>query len=88
MSENIENLLEKRRDRAIAIILSVKEEECDAYLPEAAGRSIRKVVLDQINDYHELAANLLSIVGAGGVVNQAYLDKIDAIYNEVVITDA
>lgn len=58
-----EDILKKRRDRAIAIILNVKERDVDPYLqdqPEAS-RRLRKVVLDQLNDFCDMA---LDIVGS------------------------
>lgn len=59
-------ILKKRRDRAIASILNVKEREVDPMLTgleggERASRALRKVVLDQINDLYDIA---LDVVGS------------------------
>ena len=68
--------LGKRRDRAIAIILSYKERECDDYLPDYVSRELRKVVLDQINDIVELAFDMINY---DIVLNDEFLDKLDEI---------
>jgi hypothetical protein len=58
-----DDILKKRRDRSIAIILGVKEREIDPLLDqEPGGRRastlLRKVVLDQINDFCDLALDV------------------------------
>jgi hypothetical protein len=58
-----EDILRKRRDRAIAIILSIKEKEVDPLLAGVGGgtqasRVMRKVILDQINDLYEMALDV------------------------------
>lgn len=59
----VAELLKKRRDRAIAIILNVKEREVDPILMLEGGgphasRLMRKVILDQINDFYDLALDI------------------------------
>lgn len=66
--------LGKRRDRAIAIILSYKERECDDYLPDYVSRELRKVVLDQINDICDLAMDLMN---DDIDFNEEFLNKLD-----------
>ena len=70
--------LGKRRDRAIATILSFKERECDQYLPEDVSYDLRKVILDQMNDVVDLAYDLIN---DDIVINEAFLDKLDEILN-------
>lgn len=70
--------LGKRRDRAIATILSFKERECDIYLPEDVSYELRKVILDQINDVIDLAYDLIN---DDIIINEAFLDKLDEILN-------
>lgn len=58
-----DDILKKRRDRSIAIILGIKEREVDPLLsPQPGGPQastlLRKVVLDQINDFCELALDV------------------------------
>lgn len=87
MEEQVEAMLAQKRNRAIAIIMSVKEDQCDQYLPDEARASLRKVVLDQINGLHNMAIELMKSSGPGVHLNQFYLDKIDVIYDNVVEQD-
>ena len=66
--------LGKRRDRAIAIILGFKEDECDYYLPEDVSKDLRAVILDNINDVCDLAFDLMD---DNVDVNQYFLDVLD-----------
>lgn len=72
------DFLGKRRDRAIATILSFKEKECDQYLPQEISFELRKVILDQINDVIDLAYDLIN---DDIIINEAFLDKLDEILN-------
>lgn len=59
------DILHKRRDRAIAIILKIKEREIDPLLAHTPGgieasRQMRKVVLDQLNDFCDMALDVAS----------------------------
>lgn len=58
-----DDILRKRRDRAIAIVLNVKEREIDPLLNQEGGgahasRALRKVILDQFNDFCDLALDV------------------------------
>lgn len=60
-----QEILKKRRDRAIASILNVKEREVDPLLRrepggDQAARALRKVVLDQLNDFYDIALDIAS----------------------------
>lgn len=70
--------LGKRRDRAIATLLSFKERECDQYLPPDVSAKLRKEILDQINELVDTAFDLLN-----EGVNQIYLDRLEEIYEAV-----
>jgi hypothetical protein len=64
-----EDILKKRRDRTIAIVLGIKEREVDPLLSgqrggEQASRALRKVILDQINDFYDIALDVASSSGA------------------------
>jgi hypothetical protein len=84
MNEAVVSLLAKRRDKAIAVILSTKELHCDEFLPDSESSVLRKVVLDQINDYYDLCFDIIKSLDNDSVVlNNDYLDKIDEIYNKV-----
>ena len=80
----IDRILAKRRDRSIAIILSVKEREVDSYLPPVARAKLRKVILDTINDFHDLAIDLLRSCDIGDIVlNELYLQKIEDLHSDM-----
>lgn len=58
------DILEKRKNRCIAIILNVKEREVDPLLNMEPGgplasRLLRKAILDQINDFFEMAVDVV-----------------------------
>lgn len=60
-----EEILRKRRDRTIAIILGLKEREVDPLLRQEPGGDrasgmLRKVILDQINDFYDMALDVAS----------------------------
>ena len=72
-----DKVLEKRRDRSIAKILSFKEKKCDEFLPADISAELRKVILDEINDVCDLA---LSLNAQGEELNQLFLDKMAEYY--------
>lgn len=85
MQQVLTDILAKRRDRAIAIVLGVKERECDRHLPPEASYKLRKVVLDQFNELHDLATDLIKSLDTNGIVlNEIYLQKLDEIHNAVM----
>ena len=88
MQDVVRDLLAKRRDRVIATILGTKERDCDRYLPRDVQQRLRKVVLDQVNEYFELCCDVLrSFEGEGVVVNDLWLQKLDEIHAAVIGVD-
>lgn len=84
MQQLLGDILAKRRDRAIAIVLGVKERECDAHLPPEASRKLRKVVLDQLNDFHDLCVDVMRSLDTGDIhLNEVYMQKLDSIHDLV-----
>lgn len=82
----VPGLLAKRRDRAIAVVLGVKERECDQYLPPVARAKLRKVVLDQFNELYELTLDLFRSFDSDGVVlNELYLERLAALHQDVEV---
>jgi hypothetical protein len=77
-------LLSRRKDRALAIILRFKELDCDDHLPQHVRSALRKIILDQFNSYHELAADLLESTSDGALINELWLAKLDEIHSVVV----
>lgn len=85
MQDGLRELLEKRRNRGIAIILGVKERECDEHLPKEASQKLRKVVLDQMNEFHDLVNDIFDSVDSGDVVlNEEWLRKLDEMHQALV----
>jgi hypothetical protein len=85
MDSQLTDLLAKRRDRAIAIILRVKEQECDKHLPMDSSIRMRKVVLDQMNGFYDLCADIVNSLDNGGtVLNEHWLRKIDELHDHIV----
>lgn len=81
-----QELLRRRKDRACAVILSLKEREADPLIndPVVSDR-LRKVVLDQLNDIYEVARDIISSMeGSGTVYNEAFLQKLDEIHDFVL----
>lgn len=72
-----EKIIARQRDRAIASILDFKERACDEFLPEEVSRSLRKQILDNVNDLTNLCIDLLE--GAG--VNDLFLERMEKIDN-------
>lgn len=89
MQRALQDLLRKRMDRAIATVLSAKEQSVDSFLPDdqaayAASRQLRKVVLDQFNGFYEVCLDVMDSLDNGEVVlNEDYLKKIDAIHTSI-----
>lgn len=74
---NVNSLIEKRKNRAIAIILSMKDRECDPYLSDDAQYKMRKVILDQINELFEYTTDIIDALTSGQeiAVNEYYLER-------------
>lgn len=83
-------ILKKRKDRSIAIILNVKEKEVDPLLTSEGGgdrasRLMRKVILDQFNDFYDMA---IDIVESGEANNfefnaEIWVKKIEGHFAEI-----
>jgi hypothetical protein len=80
-------LLRKRRDRAIAICLGLKEREVDQYLPPQVSARLRKVILDQMNDLYDTCLDLIGSSEGTVVLNELYQRKIDDLYDMLVTTN-
>ena len=85
MQPVLNDVIARRRDRAIATLLGVKEREIDQYLPPEARALLRKAILDQLNDFHSLVVDVMRSLDNGEVVlNDLYLEKIDQLHEVVV----
>lgn len=85
MQEVLNDVIARRRDRAIATLLGVKEREVDRYLPPEVRALLRKAILDQLNDFHSLVVDVMRSLDTGEVVlNDLYMEKIDQLHEVVV----
>lgn len=85
MQDVLTEVLEKRKNRCIAIVLGVKEHEIDRELNAQQSQKLRKVILDQFNDFYFLVVDVMSTLDTGDVVlNGHYLDKLNDIHNAIV----
>lgn len=75
-SDAIVALLDRRKNRMIRMILGTKER----LYPDEDG-TLRKVVLDETNDFFEQVKDIIVTLEANRsiVVNQLFLDKLDEI---------
>lgn len=85
MQPVLKEFLDRRKDRAIAIILGVKERECDQYLTPEARTKLRKVVLDQLNEFYDVVVDIGNSLDSGeAILNEDWLTKLDEIHMAVV----
>lgn len=85
MQNGLRELLEKRRNRAMAVVLGYKEREVDPHLPGRVSSELRKKILEQFNDYHAFVADVLDSLDTsdGVVLNDFYLQRIDELHRGV-----
>ncbi len=77
-NQALKEMLAKRKDRTIAIILSYKEEHYDGFVSDDVAREFRKVILDQLNDLYDFSLDLLRSVEHGSVtINEEYVQRLD-----------
>lgn len=94
MADVLADIVARRRDRAIAAVLGVKEREVDPLVPDQVARRLRKVVLDQFNDYTSLVMDVLTSLtegqadGSTVILNEHWLVKIAEIHDAVTGTGA
>lgn len=93
MQSVLVEMMARRRDRCIAVILGLKERECDQYLAKDASEKLRKVILDQVNDLYAFnldICNSLDQPDEGVVLNEYHLNRLDEIHqmiSELVVDD-
>lgn len=79
MQSVLNDVLARRRDRVIAILLSFKERECDQYLPREVQVKFRKIVLDQLNEFADLSADMMRSLDNGEqTLNEVYFERLEA----------
>jgi hypothetical protein len=75
------DLLDKRCRRTIATILAALDKE--ELSPEARSRA-RKVILDSVNGFSDLAGDLLDSLDAGMVMNELWIEKIEELRSDLL----
>jgi len=73
-------LVGKRRNRSIATILSLKEKQCDSYLPQEISDNLRKVILDEINSLCELVFDILD---EDVIFNDEFFTMLEEVHQKV-----
>jgi len=73
MSVPVRDFLKHRRDRALGMILGYLEREVFARLEGPERESVRRVVLDAINGYHDSVLDLVKAEDATSVRNEEVL---------------
>ena len=85
MNEVLQDVLQKRKNKAIGSVLGVKEREIDPHVSAMASQKLRKVVLDQFNAFYDLCVDVMSSLDTGEVVlNEEYLAKLDEVHSAIV----
>lgn len=69
------NFMERRRDRAIVSILSYKDRACNQYLPQEVSAELRKIILDELNEFCESALDVIE-----GSTNDLFVERLEAIH--------
>lgn len=73
MSVPVRDFLKNRRDRALGMIMGYLEREVFAGLDASGRDSVRRVVLDAINGYHDSVLDLVKAEDATSVRNEEVL---------------
>ncbi len=84
MQDSVRDLLTRRKNRAAAIILGMKDDECDYYLPEETSKKLRKVVLDQMNDFYDVCVDVIESLDGSYIINDLWLEKLDQIHDDLM----
>lgn len=86
IAEELADLIDRRARRASAVLLSFKEEHVDSYLPEGVSQSLRKAILDQVNDLAELAIDCVNKAEVeSGIVNDEFFEFLERIHNNTEV---
>lgn len=84
MQAALEEVLFKKKQRTIAEILGALENSVKPQLDAREWASVRKLVLDKINDLFQLIVDVADTLDDGDVVlNEHYLEKLDAVHQTV-----
>ena len=83
-NSTVANLVAVRGNRTSAAILGWLEENLYTEVPQVSTemqKRIRQMILDQVNSFKDLAIDIVKSETA--VINQEWVDKLDAIHDEL-----
>ena len=73
------DVIDRRKDRVIAILLGMKEREVDHLVPSSTSLKLRKIILDQMNDFSDFVIDIVKSLedGSGSVLNEHYFLRLE-----------
>jgi len=83
-NSTVANLVATRGNRTSAAILGWLEENLYTEVPQVSTemqKKIRQMILDQVNSFKDLSIDIVKSETA--VINQEWVDKLDAIHDEL-----
>lgn len=82
MQQGVKDLLTRRMNRKVlATILGMKEREVDPYLTPELQRRLKKVILDELNDFLTLVLEVVDTVDdESSMVNDYFLELLEQIH--------
>jgi hypothetical protein len=82
LTEELNDAIDRRARRASAILLSFKETNCDKFLPDDVCFSLRKVILDEVNELAELSMDCVKRAESeSGISNDYFVSMLEDIHN-------
>lgn len=89
LTEELNDAIDRRARRASAKLLSFKEQNCDKFIPDDVGFSLRKAILDEVNELAELAMDCVKRAEVeSGISNDAYLELLESIHDNTEVMKA
>lgn len=77
----VARLIAIRGNRTTAVILSWLEDNAYSYLPEDVQKEARRLVLDQINGFKDLAIDVVK--ADTSMINEVWVEKLDEIQKAI-----
>lgn len=82
LTDELNDAIDRRARRASAILLSFKENNCDQFLPDDVCFSLRKAILDEVNELAELAMDCVKRAETeSGVSNDFFIGLLEEIHS-------
>ena len=86
MQAELQQLIDRRRGRAIKAILRVKERDVDPIVPPHVAAELRRVVLEELNDLTEVVVAVVDSLLDDSTtnVNEHWISLVEEIHGAVV----